>query len=79
MTMRPRFTELGVQRNSFVSFLRQAFAQKRKTLGKNLRAAGFQPSVIAKSMDQSGIPPNARAEEIDLRRMAELSKALQRS
>ncbi|HEY3839558.1 MAG TPA: 16S rRNA (adenine(1518)-N(6)/adenine(1519)-N(6))-dimethyltransferase RsmA [Bryobacteraceae bacterium] len=76
LTMRPRFAELGIQPDTFLPFLRQAFAQKRKTLGKNLRAAGFDAPSIATALEKSAIPPNARAEEIDLDRMAALWKAL---
>lgn len=77
ITMRPRFTELGVKPETFLPFLRQAFAQKRKILGKNLRAAGFQPAQIAEALAQSSIPSTARAEGLSLERMAALWKALQ--
>jgi 16S rRNA (adenine1518-N6/adenine1519-N6)-dimethyltransferase len=70
LTMRPRFVELGIEPESFLAFLRQSFAQKRKTLAKNLRAAGFNPDRIAQALEKSGISATARAEEIDLERMA---------
>jgi 16S rRNA (adenine1518-N6/adenine1519-N6)-dimethyltransferase len=76
LTMRPRFAELEVRADEFLPFLRQSFAQKRKTLAKNLRAAGFNAAQIASSLEKSGIPPTARSEEIDLGRMAALWKAL---
>ena len=72
LTMRPRFEELGVQPETFLPFLRQCFAQKRKTLAKNLRAAGFDTAAITQALKESKILPNARAEEIDLERMAAL-------
>lgn len=72
LTMRPRFEELGVQPETFLPFLRQCFAQKRKTLAKNLRAAGFDTAAITQALKESQILPNARAEEIDLERMAAL-------
>jgi 16S rRNA (adenine1518-N6/adenine1519-N6)-dimethyltransferase len=78
LTMRPRFVELGIEPESFLAFLRQSFAQKRKTLGKNLRAAGFDPGSIVQALEKSEIPPTARAEEIDLERMAALWKSLAR-
>ena len=77
LTMRPRFAEFGVDPETFLLFLRQSFAQKRKTLGKNLRAAGFQPAQIVEALAQSSIPSTARAEELSLERMAALWKALQ--
>ena len=78
LTMRPRFAELGVEPDTFLPFLRKSFAQKRKTLGKNLRAAGFNPARIAEAMEKSAIPASARAEELDLERMAALWQALHR-
>jgi 16S rRNA (adenine1518-N6/adenine1519-N6)-dimethyltransferase len=77
LTMHPRFAELDVHPDTFLPFLRQSFAQKRKTLGKNLCAAGFNAVRIAEAMESSAIPQSARAEEIDLPRMAALWKALQ--
>jgi 16S rRNA (adenine1518-N6/adenine1519-N6)-dimethyltransferase len=78
LTMRPRFAELGIAPEAFLAFLRQSFAQKRKTLAKNLRAAGFNPAAITQALEKSAIPANARAEEIDLERMAALWKNLAR-
>lgn len=72
LTMHPRFEELGVQPETFLPFLRQCFAQKRKTLAKNLRAAGFDAAATAQALRKSRILPIARAEEIDLERMAAL-------
>lgn len=77
LALHPRFAELGVQPDIFLPFLRQCFAQKRKTLSKNLRTAGFSVAQIADALKKSEIPPAARAEEIDLNRMAALWKTLQ--
>lgn len=79
LTMRPRFAELGVQPDTFLHFLKQCFAQKRKMLGNNLRAAGFDTRRIVDSLDQSSILATARAEEIGLERMAALWNALRDS
>jgi len=79
LTMRPRFAELGVEAGTvpeFIGFLKAGFAQKRKTLGKNLRAAGFDAGRVAEAMEAAGIPGMARAEEIELERMARLWKGL---
>ena len=77
LTMRPRFAELGVEAADFVSFLKTGFAQKRKTLAKNLRAAGFDAGRVAAAMEAAGIPAMTRAEEIELERMAALWKGLE--
>jgi 16S rRNA (adenine1518-N6/adenine1519-N6)-dimethyltransferase len=71
----PRFTELGVDAAGFDIFLRHCFAQKRKTLQNNLRAAGHSPEQIAAAWPVS-IPALARAESLPLEPMAELYRSL---
>lgn len=78
LTMHSRFAELGIEPELFLAFLRQCFAHKRKTLAKNFRAAGFNSSRIMQALQESGIAPTARAEEINLERMAGLWKHLAR-
>jgi len=79
LTMRPRFAELGVEPEEFIGFLKLCFAQKRKTLGKNLRAAGFDPGQVVAALEAAGIAPMARAEELGLEAMAGLWKGLKGS
>ena len=67
----PRFQELGVEPEGFNIFLRQAFAQKRKTLGNNLRNAGYTLTGWPLS-----IPAQARAEQLTLEEMASLYRTL---
>jgi 16S rRNA (adenine1518-N6/adenine1519-N6)-dimethyltransferase len=71
----PRFTELGVDAAGFDIFLRQCFAQKRKTLQNNLRAAGHSAERISAAWPAS-IPALARAESLPLEPMAELYRSL---
>lgn len=71
----PRFTELGVDAAGFDIFLRQCFAQKRKTLQNNLRAAGHSAERITAAWPVS-IPALARAESLPLEPMAELYRSL---
>lgn len=73
----PRFAELGVDAAGFDSFLKQSFAQKRKTMQNNLRAAGYSAEQVAAAWPQS-IPPQARAESLPLEQMAELYRSLSR-
>ena len=76
----PRFTELGIDPDagqaSFVSFLKQAFQQKRKTLSNNLRAARFTPAQVASALEASGVDSAARAETLSLEQFARLWKLL---
>jgi 16S rRNA (adenine1518-N6/adenine1519-N6)-dimethyltransferase len=76
LTMRPRFEELGVEPAGFIAFLKAGFAQKRKTLAKNLRAAGFDAGRVAMTMEMAAIPGMTRAEEVELERMAALWRNL---
>ena len=71
----PRFEELGVDSTGFDAFLKQIFAQKRKTLQNNLRAAGYTPQQLAAAWPAS-IPAQARAESLALEPTAELYRAL---
>jgi 16S rRNA (adenine1518-N6/adenine1519-N6)-dimethyltransferase len=71
----PRFAELGIDAAGFDAFLRQCFAQKRKTLRNNLRVAGYSAETIAQAWTPT-IPEQARAESLDLPAMAELYRAL---
>ncbi len=72
----PRFAELGVEEEGFLRFVRQAFAQKRKTAANNLRAAGVAPAEAAQVMSHAGIDARARAEELPLEALAALWRQL---
>jgi len=72
----PRVRELGIDEAGFLLFLRQAFAQKRKTLVNNLRAAAFDGETAAQALSAAGINPRARAEELDLSTFAALFRSL---
>jgi 16S rRNA (adenine1518-N6/adenine1519-N6)-dimethyltransferase len=71
----PRFAELQVEPEGFNTFLRSTFAQKRKTLSNNLRAAGYDAERL-KTTWPAAIPPQARAEAVTLESMAEFYRAL---
>jgi len=72
----PRFEELGVEETGFPAFIRKVFAQKRKTLVNNLRAAGIAPPAIAAALAQAAIDPRARAEALSIETLAALWRAL---
>jgi 16S rRNA (adenine1518-N6/adenine1519-N6)-dimethyltransferase len=71
----PRFSELGVDPAGFDVFLRQSFAQKRKTLENNLRAAGYSSEKLTAAWPEA-IPRQIRAESVRLESMAELYRSL---
>jgi 16S rRNA (adenine1518-N6/adenine1519-N6)-dimethyltransferase len=72
----PRFAGLGVEETSFLRFVRQCFAHKRKTLANNLRAAGVSPALIAGALGQAEVVAQARAEEVTLEQFASLWRSL---
>jgi len=73
----PRFTELGLDEASFLPFVRKAFAQKRKTLMNNLRAAGISAADAASALARAQIDPHARAEALPIEALAALWRGLQ--
>jgi len=73
----PRFDELGVEEASFLRFVRLCFAQKRKTLANNLRAAAIPPAVVSAALAQAAIDPMARAEALPIEAFAALWRCLE--
>jgi 16S rRNA (adenine1518-N6/adenine1519-N6)-dimethyltransferase len=73
----PHFAELGVEEAPFLRFVRQCFAQKRKTLANNLRAAGVPPAAVAFALAQAEIAPQARAEAVPIESFAALWHCLE--
>jgi len=72
----PRFEELNVHPSEFIRFLRQAFAQKRKTLANNLRAAKFLPQSVAGALAIARVDPMARAESLSIEALASIWREL---
>ncbi len=73
----PRWEELQVGREAFLRFLKVCFAQKRKTLSNNLRAAGFAATDVTRVLAASGLGAAARAEELSPSTLAALFRSLQ--
>lgn len=69
----PRFAALGVEEKPFLAFARRAFAQKRKTLANNLRAAGLDSAAIRQALDNAAVVPTARPEELSIEELAAVS------
>jgi 16S rRNA (adenine1518-N6/adenine1519-N6)-dimethyltransferase len=72
----PRFAELGVEEKGFLRFVRLAFAQKRKTLINNLRAAGVAPKAASAAMAEVGLGAQTRAEALPIEGLAALWRNL---
>lgn len=71
----PRFVELGVDPEGFDRFLHTVFAQKRKTLANNLRAARYAPEALQRTWPAE-VPRQARAESLAVEVMAGFYRAL---
>jgi 16S rRNA (adenine1518-N6/adenine1519-N6)-dimethyltransferase len=71
----PRFGELGIEFEGFNRFLRASFAQKRKTLANNLRAAGYAAAQLAEAWPQE-LEMQVRSEAVPLEAMADLYRRL---
>lgn len=78
LTFAPRFAELQVEPAGFIAFLRQAFAQKRKTLRNNLRGAGYEAAQVLDAYSEAEIAAEVRAEALPLDATARLYRALLR-
>lgn len=74
--LEPRFAELGVEEVAFLRFVRAAFAQKRKTLSNNLRAARIAPALASAALAALGISPASRAESLSLEALAAIWRYL---
>jgi 16S rRNA (adenine1518-N6/adenine1519-N6)-dimethyltransferase len=72
----PRFAELGLEEAPFISFLKQSFAQKRKTLSNNLRAAGQTAERVSQAFATTGTSPQIRAEALPVEQLAAIWGAL---
>lgn len=71
----PKFDALNVDFDGFNRFLRGTFAQKRKTLGNNLRAAGWSAAALGAAWPET-IPRQARSETVALEDLALLYRSL---
>jgi 16S rRNA (adenine1518-N6/adenine1519-N6)-dimethyltransferase len=75
LTVAPRFTELQVQPVEFISFLKTAFAMKRKTLLNNLKK-DYGEEMIRNSLKESGVRADVRAEALPLETTAQIFRKL---
>ncbi len=75
LTMAPRLEELQVEEESFITFLKLAFAQKRKTLANNLRVQ-YDAAAIRAALKSAGVRSDVRAEAMSLEKTAAVFRAL---
>jgi len=75
LTVEPKFAELRVKPEPFIEFLKQNFAQKRKTLVNNLRGI-YQEDHIRSALKGAGARPDVRAEALTLEKAAAIFREL---
>ncbi len=75
LTVNPKFEAYGVDETGFIEFLKQAFAQKRKTLANNLKEH-FDGAAIATALKTSKLRSDVRAEAAGLEQLAKMYRAL---
>ncbi len=71
----PKAAALGVDERGFIAFVRQVFAQKRKTLGNNLKQH-FETGQINSALEAASLKADVRAEAVPLPQMAALYRSL---
>ena len=72
----PKLVAFDVDFEGFNTFLRTSFAQKRKTLTNNLRAAGYTAEQLAGAWPET-LPAQVRAEAVPLEQLAALYRVLE--
>lgn len=77
LTMDPQQEKLGVAGDGFVDFLKLSFAQKRKTLWNNLKAAYDEPR-LKRALAAAGVKATARAETLTLEESAAVYRGLRK-
>lgn len=75
LTVAPRFAELGVEPEAFLTFVKLAFGQKRKTLMNNLKG-GYAEDAGRAALQSVGARADVRAEALGLEELAAVFKAV---
>lgn len=75
LTVAPRFEELSVAPAEFISFLKGAFAMKRKTLINNLKES-YPQERIKFALANAALRADVRAEAVALEKMAQVFRDL---
>jgi 16S rRNA (adenine1518-N6/adenine1519-N6)-dimethyltransferase len=69
--------QVDVDEENLFRVIREAFAQRRKTMRNAVIRLGVQAADAARVLERAGVAANTRAEELDLFAFARLTKALQ--
>lgn len=61
----------------FLKYLRDIFSLKRKTITNNLEATrGLKKDIVGETLENMGLSPSSRAEELDIEKLVSLYKEL---
>lgn len=75
MKVAPKATQLAVDPQKFISFLKLSFGQKRKTLFNNLKQS-YDETRIRAALSDADLRPDVRAEAVSLKQFATVFQAL---
>ena len=73
-----RLSQLAVNEEQFISFLKLSFGQKRKTLWNNLKA-GYSTDELDRALGKAKVKPAVRAEALSLETSAQIFRELGRA
>lgn len=76
LTKRPDSLYSVKDRDHFQSFVRTAFAQRRKTLLNNLKSLGFSLPLIKESLERVSLRDDVRAEQVSIAQFVRLNELL---
>jgi 16S rRNA (adenine1518-N6/adenine1519-N6)-dimethyltransferase len=74
----PRPAPVEVDEGALFRVVEEGFAERRKTMGNALRRMGLDRSSAARLLEEAGVDPLARAEELGLERFAAIADILLR-
>jgi len=75
LTVAPKLQQLGIEERGFISFLKLAFGQKRKTLVNNLKARSDSARIL-QALKEEKLLPGVRAEALDVAQLAAVYRRL---
>ena len=73
-----RLSQLAVNEEEFISFLKLSFGQKRKTLWNNLKAR-YSSDDLDRALEKAKVKPAVRAEALSIETSAQIFRELNKA
>ncbi len=77
LQLKPRFIQTEAEKE-FIQLTKTAFSQRRKTIYNNLKRLFPDPEQLLLALEESGVSPQARPQEISLEKFLAISEASRR-